>query len=75
MPEIESVMLKVDIHRRGDRICLFVMQTPGVLWDLLPRDAKLLDADYVHNLHYVKSWSVRYRRRLYEITFYRTVRS
>lgn len=77
MPErtkVDSILLKVDIYQMRDRIEFCVMQTPPLLWRMLPQEPIHIPDDSIP-AHYFKRFTARYQGKAYEFTFYSTGRN
>ena len=72
--QTDTILLSVDIYQKPDRVEFCVMRTPMTLWKILPQKPQFIEGDYTQNVHYFKRFTVRYQGKVYELTFYRTLR-
>lgn len=72
--KVDSILLKVDIYQKRDRVEFCVMQTPALLWRMLPQEPIYIPDDSIPAV-YFKRFTARCKGKFYEFTFYSTARN
>ena len=70
-PQPESVILALTIQKRRHGTDFYVMHTPKELWDALPWKEQIIPAYDGADGDLFKQFTVKFRRKVYEFTFYR----